>query len=156
MSREWILNSSGSVSSNRGKEYFCQWTETPPFQGKNCDNQILKEGPIQITMVLDLETGMLCSYEESYPLTTWPKKSLIPTLSEEQAWIIAKNIFEQNGITDIQPSEKKNTRLYLSNPDLGPRHLIWSFEVEQLKPAIYGGLVGIDAHDGSFIYYSPF
>ena len=152
--REMLLTSASPSQSNPS-EYRCHWSEILYMPGKNVNAGITTGGRTAITIILDPTTGRIRSYEETYPFIR-PGLDLNPALFEKQAWAVAEKWFEQQGITGIQPSERTSAGLYLSNDDPEHKRLVWAFEVRRYRPMLYGGLIGIDAHDGSIAYHASF
>lgn len=136
--------------------YECAWFETLYYPDKNTIPHFTINSRNSVDIVIDPSTGMIHFYEETYvPLN--PSISLSPTLSEEQAGELAKQYFEKNDIARDQTSEITNDGLGLSTDNNGNQYLVWALKVIQKRNGIdYGGLVGIDAHDGHVVYHASF
>jgi hypothetical protein len=160
----WVSNDSQDMDLKSAKKwplsietkYECTWFETlySPDKTKIPHYEISSRNSVDV--VLDPLTGMILSYEETFvPLN--PTLNLKPTLSEEQAKILAQQYFVENAEIDGSlPSNQTCYGLGISTDENGNQYLVWILEVEQYRSALFGGLIGIDAHDGHVVYHATF
>ena len=88
-----------------------------------------------------------------------PSLNLQPTISEDQAWEIAKNYYAAQGVQDILPNDRSSNGLSIVH-DINQTTcqndcLIWNFVVKQ-KPSLRGGMIFIDAHNGQILYFDEY
>jgi hypothetical protein len=160
----WVSDDFRDMNSNSAKiwplsidtKYECAWFETLYYPDKKTTPHYTIRDRNSITIVIDPSTEMIHSYEETYtPLQ--PSLNLQPMLAEDQVWEFAKQYFAKKGIINIQFSEQKNYGLFITSDENGEQYLIYSLIVEQYRNHIsYGGLIGIDAHDGHVVYFTTF
>lgn len=137
-------------------KYECAWFETLYSPDKTTTPHYEIGNRNSIDVVIDPLTGMILSYEETFvPLD--PTLNLKPAISEEQATTLAKQYFVENSEIDGSlPSNQTSYGLSISTDESGNQYLVWILEVEQHRNATFGGLIGIDAHDGHVVYHATF
>ena len=137
-------------------KYECAWFETIYFPNRKTSPHFNIGVGNSVEIIIDPTTGMIPSYEETYtPLN--PTLNLKPTISEEQAGELAKQYFEKSEIVSNLPLDLTNEGLHISTDENGRQYLVWALKVEQHRNHVtYGGLVGIDAHDGHIVYHATF
>jgi len=85
--------------------------------------------------------------------------TMIPSLTEDQAWDVAEAYFASKGITGITAQEKTVKGLWVYNdaandigwPKQDKKFLAWVFYVRHEGKWLTGGLIFVDAHDGHII-----
>lgn len=160
----WVSNDTRDMELKSAKKwplsietkYECAWFETLYSPDKNTISHYEIGSRNSVDVVIDPLNGTILSYEETFiPLD--PTLNLKPTISEEQATALAKQYFVENSEIDSSlPSNQTSYGLSIS-PDVGGnQYLVWILEVEQHRNATFGGLIGIDAHDGHVVYHGTF
>jgi hypothetical protein len=135
--------------------YECTWYETLYYPDKKTKPHFTISDRNSVDIVIDPSTGIIQSYEETFiPLRS--DLDLQSKLTEDRAWEFAKQYFEKKGVINIQPSEQTNYGLYISTSEEGRQYLVYALMVDQSRNMGYGGLIGIDAHDGHVVYYGSF
>lgn len=159
----WVSNKTRDMDFSSAKKwplsietkYECTWFETQYYPDRITNPHYTIGNRNSVDVVIDPSTGMVLSYEETQvPLDS--KLSLKPSISEEQANILARQFFEGREIDGTLPSTQTNYGLGISTDTDGNQYLVWILEVEQKRNATFGGLIGIDAHDGHVVYYTTF
>lgn len=157
----WISNTTRDMDLKSAKKwplstetrYECAWFETLYFPDKITSPHYTIGNRNSVNLVIDPSTGQIILYEETYvPLN--PTLNLKPSISEEQAKELAKQYFEQNEIVKDLPSEQTSYGLSISTYNNGNQYLVWVIEVVQHRNATFGGLTGIDAHDGDVVWHA--
>jgi hypothetical protein len=158
----WVSDDKRDMNNNFTKKwplgyefsYECTWYENLYYPDRKTNPHFTISDRNSVDIMIDPYTGMIRSYEETFiPLQS--DLDLQPTLTEDQAWEFAKQHFASKGITNIQPSEQTSYGLYISTTEDGRQYLVYSFMVDQ-PHGTYGGLIGIDAHDGHVVYHTSF
>ena len=135
-------------------EFCCTWYEIYYNPSKNVIPNYTVQDRNSVTMIIESSSGAITSYEEIYsPLSQ--DLNLTPILSEKEALGYAKQYLEKAGsITNDPQSDVENYGLFVSTDEENKQHLIWSMLVTQTRNGInYGGIVGIDAHDGQVVWH---
>jgi hypothetical protein len=105
-----------------------------------------------VMVVISPYTGKVTSYiEQRIPIDI--SLNLLPAISDDHAWEIAKIYYEQKGVKDILPSETTHKGLWIIRDDSGKQYLAWIFDVVHKGKLTMGGTIYIDAHDGHIINY---
>lgn len=160
----WISNDTRDMDLKSAKKwplsietkYECAWFETLYSPNKTTIPHYEIGTRNSVNVVIDPLTGRILSYEETF-ISLDPRLNLIPTISKEQATILAKQYFVENSEIDSNlPSNQTCYGLSISTDERSNQYLIWTVEVEQHRNATFGGLIGIDAHDGHVVYHTTF
>jgi hypothetical protein len=159
----WISNTTRDLNLKSAKkwplssetEYECAWFETLYIPDKITSPHYAIGSRNSVDIVINPISGQIISYEETYvPLN--PSLELKPSISEEQAKELAIQFFETSEIIKDFPSEQTSYGLSISTDDIGNQYVVWTLEVVQHRNATFGGLIGIDAHDGHVVYHASF
>ena len=142
-----------------GKEYSFTWRDVYHPQKIESLNRYEITGLAAIHITVS-NSGDVTMYSESY-VPDEPDIDLIPELTEEQAWDIARLYYKQQGIDNISSADATSYGLVLWDDiwnDLGwpkydKQYLAWKFFVKQKEQHTIGGEIVIDAHDGQIIDY---
>jgi hypothetical protein len=158
----WISNDTRDMDAISAKKwplsidtkYECTWFEILYYPDKKTSPHYTVVSRNSVDMVIDPSTGMIQLYEETYaPLN--PALNLEPSISEGRAGDLAKQYFEKIELLTNLPSDETNNGLSISNDINGIQYLVWSFQVIQYRNNVtYGGLAGIDAHDGHVVWHA--
>lgn len=135
-------------------EFCCTWYKIYYNPSKIVIPNYTVQDRNSVTMIIEPSSGAITSYEELYsPLSQ--DLNLTPILSEKEALGYAKLYLEKAGsITNDPQSDVENYGLFVSTDEENKQHLIWSMLITQTRNGIdYGGIVGIDAHDGQVVWH---
>jgi hypothetical protein len=141
------------------KEKLCySWRDIYEYPDKNTPNHIEISGLNFVYINLSGEVGFLEKYWiTDSPLN--PNLNLQPTLSEDQAWEIAKNYYAMRDVRDVLPNERSSYGLNIvhgiNQTACQNDCLSWNFVVKQ-KSSLRGGMIFIDAHNGQILYYDEY
>jgi len=147
---EMIIKSTNGTDLNNEWSYSWNQYYVP---SPNPSNQSLEiQGINMVRVTLDPHDGSISSYSKWYlPLDS--QLNLTPDLTEEQAWGYAKKFYESNGIEVTDNVNKTVYGLSITPDENNNQHLTWKFYVKTTVNGFdEGGLVGIDAHDGSVVW----
>lgn len=131
------------------------WDEIRQCPEQTASNCSKIRGLNSVTIEVNPYTGHIVTYFAWY-IPPDPTVSLIPSLTEKQAWDRAQTFFDQKGILNITPAEKQSFGLGISFDDQNAQHLVWRFEAKRYLSYARGGPISIDAHDGRVVSYSDY
>lgn len=138
------------------RDFTYYWQEEIYYPDKHAPSYETIRGLNSISVVISPYTGeIINSYKREMPLD--PDLTLVPTISEENATVIAKSVFASKGITNILPSEWVPWGLHIMTDQNKTQHLTWAFDVTHRtgKPQyLTGGTLYIDAHNGTIVGYA--
>lgn len=120
--------------------------ESPEIMGVN-----------KIDITLDARNGKLISYNEWY-IPRDMDLDMNPALSEEQAWEMVKQNFNNTRLGSIEANQRKNLGLVIAIDDNNIQHLAWQFEItpDNNNRNYYGGQIIVDAHNGQIVRHIRF
>jgi hypothetical protein len=146
-----VRNSSRIRDRGDDRQFIYAWEAVYRVITANCSYDVIGPGSVDVT--INPYNSHITDYfkiNETYPLN----ESLIPLLTEEQAWAVALKYYTDQGVTNITPEAKTNKGLQIFGHEAKKdQKLAWVFSVSTSDINNRGGVLYIDAHDGQVIRY---
>jgi len=111
-------------------------------------------GPDSVFIEVSPYTGHITHYHELYEQAE-PLPDLISNLTEERARMYAALYFESTGMVEVRQNELVSSGLHVTIDNEHNQRLTWGFALTRNNNGFdYGGVVGIDAHNGSVVWHA--
>jgi PKD repeat protein len=150
------------------RELQYEWWEIYYASEKNTTRNSEIPGLNSVSVTISPYTGHVVRYSEIYTpsvVTGISPVNLSPTLTEEQAEIIAEMHFQTLGVPATELIGPEPLGLRISSDKNNYPHLVWNFEMiktqkigpkgQEFENKEYA-FVSIDAHDGTVVWSAPF
>jgi len=132
-------------------EYMFEWRDKYPSSNTTNSSQYIITGLNSVAVTMKPNGAIVWYYEHVEPID--PNLSLIPDLTEEQAWKIAEVYYASRVNPNVVRTAEGSYGLTIFSGEDNNQHLVWRFNASNERER--GGKIWVDAHDGKIILYMP-